>query len=369
MSYKKIVTKIDELRMIVSSWSSDAKPASLEMDMALDRVKSIYEMLRFPVEEAEVEEECVATNVEEEHMIAPAQLVEGIVEEEYIVTGEVDSDVMSPTEVFTAESEATEVVEPEVETVVEEEVNVAVPEQFVGGIMEEEYIVTGEVDSDGEYSVEAVEEEAVADEDMVDSGDMYIELVNLSPIIDPILSTESVEVEPVEVEPAEVEPVEEKLADIESVDIEQEHKRNRLNRILSLYEDGDVGVDDDDTIEPKSEFEVAVPEEESDEEESEEEEIASIPVPLSVVRPVVEFHKAQSVENPLEDLLSFNDRLLLTYELFSGNESQLIETLQVLDTQPTLDDAMIYIAENYSWSGDNDGAQLLMSLLQNHYQS
>ncbi len=67
--------------------------------------------------------------------------------------------------------------------------------------------------------------------------------------------------------------------------------------------------------------------------------------------------------------LGINDRLLLLQELFGGDDELLVKTLEVLSMQPTIDDAMIYIAENHSWSGDNEGAQLLMSLLQTRYQS
>ncbi|MFR9616549.1 MAG: hypothetical protein SNG73_02290, partial [Rikenellaceae bacterium] len=60
MGYKSILTKIDELREIVSSWRDGEEPALLDKDMALERVKSIYEMLRFPVAEVEVEPEVAA---------------------------------------------------------------------------------------------------------------------------------------------------------------------------------------------------------------------------------------------------------------------------------------------------------------------
>ncbi len=59
MGVRKLLVNIDELRELVGNWRDCEKPAQVEMDMALDRVKRIYEMLRFP-EVADAVEECEA---------------------------------------------------------------------------------------------------------------------------------------------------------------------------------------------------------------------------------------------------------------------------------------------------------------------
>ncbi len=274
MSYKSIINKIDELRTIVGSWSDRAEPASLEMDMALDRVKCIYEMLRFPAEEQQ-------------------EVVEEVIEEE------IQEEIQQPTQEIAPEIEITQP-EPTEEEVVEDEKEVVV---------------------------------GVDDDDDEEEEEMHIDLVNVTPSSDK--STE---------------------------EDEKELKKNRLNKILSLYES-------DEEIEEEEKEEEVV--EEAQEEKAVTTQtitIERVTVETTVAEPVViEAPAEQEVENPLFDLICLNDRLLLSHELFSGDEAQLIEALHALDLQPTLDDAMIYIAENYSWSGDNEGAQLLMSLLQNRY--
>lgn len=226
--------KIDELRELVAGWQDGASSSVLERDMALERVKKIYEMLRFP--EAELEAETV---------------------------------------------------EPEVE-VVELEVE---PEPIV---------------------VEAVAE--------------YVE------------------------EPTQPE----------------SEKQERLRKIMSLY-------DDDLPEEPVvEELEEAI--------EEIVEEIVVEAVVEAVVEEIIEEAVEAVVEEAIEDLpepnpnlptiaelLGFNDMLVMSNDLFGGDMSALKESLARIEREPTLDDAIFYIAQNYSWSGDSEGAKLLFVTLQSRY--
>ncbi len=281
MSYKKVLTNIDELRTLVAGWREGVKPAQIEMDMALDRVKSIYEMLRFPCEEVEEE-----------------------IEEEVAV--------------------------------------VAVPEVVLADVIEEVAPVAAEEVSEVAAEVESVVEEAIE---------------------------EKIE------EVAEKEPTQTELKTDDAA------KRERLRKIYSLYEDDEPAQSEVEIVEEVVVAEAVVADvvaEEVPETVAEEvsETVVSEAVPAEatiedeeVVKEVAEI-VSPSVKlsfTPISSILGLNDRILLAQDLFEGDIDALTEALEMLDKQPTIDDAMIYIAENYRWSGDSEGAKLLVSLLQNRY--
>ncbi len=289
MGYKSVLAKIDELRTLVGSWESD--PAAIEMDMALERVKSIYEMLRFPVDEPQSEEpqaECLA--------------VEPIAEE---AAEEAEASIAEPIEDVVAE-------EPIVE---------------------------------------------VEDEEEEDDDEIHLELVNVTQIVDEVLeSGDTLVVD----EPERV------------VSQDASKKRERLSRILSLYEEH---IEEEQHIEeveeqPQPQVEEPAIEPQAEPQTESQEEQISESKPQETEPEQVQIEPQPQIEVIEVDLnLGLNDRLLLSQDLFDGDESAMMQALGLLYTQPTIDDAMIYIAENYSWSGDSEGAQLLMSLLENHYQN
>ncbi len=329
MGYKSVLTKIDELREIVASWRNGEEPALIEKDMALERVKSIYEMLRFPSEEMEK---------------AEAQVTE---------------------------AQATQTPQPEAEA---EE---AAPEVEVELIFEEE---SEDVCEDVCEDVEAVEKEE-------EEEDLSLDLINVTNI------------EGENSEDSDMIDRESFLRELEAV---SQKKRERLSKILSLYDDEmpesrDDSTEDqqqevaqeeqpttEDSVEPcteeSAEAEPSIePSVELNEEQSEddctEQTAEQQPTEQETPEPPIQSEEAEPQTIVIESSISItstlgiNDRLLLLQELFGGDDELLVKTLEVLSMQPTIDDAMIYIAENHSWSGDNEGAQLLMSLLQTRYQS
>lgn len=69
----------------------------------------------------------------------------------------------------------------------------------------------------------------------------------------------------------------------------------------------------------------------------------------------------------LKDHIALNDRYLLRKELFGDSESDFHAAIEELDRMPSLDDCMIYIAENYSWNANSEAAKLLVDLLVRKY--
>ena len=73
---------------------------------------------------------------------------------------------------------------------------------------------------------------------------------------------------------------------------------------------------------------------------------------------------------PVTDLrkaIGLNDKFLLIRDLFDGDGEAYERAIEALNGFEDLDDCMIYIAENYAWNPNSDGAKLLMDLLERKF--
>lgn len=66
----------------------------------------------------------------------------------------------------------------------------------------------------------------------------------------------------------------------------------------------------------------------------------------------------------LQHSIGINDRFLLINELFGGNVALYEQTLARLNEFTSLDDAMIYIQENFDWNPNSEGTTFLVELLE-----
>ncbi len=174
---------------------------------------------------------------------------------------------------------------------------------------QEEEEVTEEIEEIEEEEIEEIEIEEV---------EAAVEEIAAEPVVE-------IELEP---EPeVEIEPEPEPKAEPETSEAEQ--KKIRIQKFMSLYKDE---AEEEVMVEPKEEK----------------------PAPKPTSRELL-------------DMLSLNDRLLLSNDLFDGDTSKMEQLMLVLGAMPTLDDALIYIAQRHKWRGDNEGAKLLFSLLKNKY--
>ena len=67
--------------------------------------------------------------------------------------------------------------------------------------------------------------------------------------------------------------------------------------------------------------------------------------------------------NSIRTSIGINDKFLLIRDLFGGDVDLYDRTIRELDSFADLDDAVIYIHDNFRWNPDSDGAKLLMDLL------
>lgn len=84
----------------------------------------------------------------------------------------------------------------------------------------------------------------------------------------------------------------------------------------------------------------------------------------TIVRP------RRSVGAPVSDLrhaIGINDKFLMIRDLFGGDGALFDATIAALNAQESLDDCMIYIAENFAWNPESESAKLVMELLERKF--
>lgn len=72
---------------------------------------------------------------------------------------------------------------------------------------------------------------------------------------------------------------------------------------------------------------------------------------------------AAATTTSLMKSVSINDKILLTRDLFAGNGALYEQAMEVLDSYESLDEAMLFIYDNFDWNPNSEGAKLLVDLL------
>lgn len=65
----------------------------------------------------------------------------------------------------------------------------------------------------------------------------------------------------------------------------------------------------------------------------------------------------------LHKVIQINDKFLLCRDLFDNNEALYGTTIDTLNKFESIEDAMLYIHDNFSWSPNSEGSKLIMELL------
>ncbi|HJC26893.1 MAG TPA: hypothetical protein H9760_04585 [Candidatus Alistipes stercoravium] len=79
-----------------------------------------------------------------------------------------------------------------------------------------------------------------------------------------------------------------------------------------------------------------------------------------------ELRRSESVAD-LHRAIGINDKFLMIRDLFGGDGEAFERAIEALNGFDNLDDCMIYVAENYAWNANSDGAKLLMELLERKF--
>ena len=181
-------------------------------------------------------------------------------------------------------------------------------------------------------------------EEVVESAPQPV--VEVEPIVEPIVE------EPVEAKPA-IEPVieeqqpivEEKpvIEEPKSVDSEVAALKTRKSAMYALYEEGATIPTLGDTFGEKRAL------------------ADTIAAPKGVA-------ESRYIES-LASAIGVADRFMLIRELFDNDEEAYRGAIEQLDTIGSFDDCVVYIAENFSWRANSEGAKYMMELLQRKYNA
>lgn len=433
MDLKTIRTELHKLTAIVDGWEPSGHIPALERDLALEKLRILYDAVRF-AEGASVAEAPVAE--EEPAAAVPVAIDLGAVlslDPEDGAGFESDSDA-APGSAFEAEPEPVEAFsgpEPESETGLElepepsemqemPETTVPEPEPVfeAGPAPEPEVESAPEPETEPAPVFVAEEPEPIAelDEPVEEPASA------LTPGADPVPAAEAAGEsvpEPVAAEkPQYIAPT---LFGLEEETVRHRHKQRV---IMSLYdtpapaekpaapEVADTRPEPVAAPEPKiepapAELERQQPEirgshesrpvaepvvaavapvqQPEPEEESEFEEIG-IAAPAGAVLGDVINHDVQTLADtiaphrgaaselrrgePVADLrraIGINDKFLLIRDLFGGDGEAYEQAVGTLNAFDDFDECMIYIAENYAWNPNSDGAKFMMELLERKF--
>lgn len=335
MNIDFIKSEIAKLSQLVASWSDDANISAIERDMALDKLKALYEHLRFGIEPIATED------THDTLPVAEAELPESEekdVEVEFLFAEEDDDE---PTEL-----------DAPVESESEEEVVLyEAPEE------EDDASITEESPAEPVIVSEPVAEETNKETSHNEDVTKTTPEEPQSPSIGNLFGTE---------EP-------------------KRHSRSKHIRMMSIYDNDESSVattskekdidiskifDFGVNLEPSEKNnDIATPTVTDSNETGRTLADAIAPNTTTLADTIAspaplgeEIHNSK-IES-LTDGVGINDKFLMIRDLFGGNESAYEKAIRDLDREESFDDCMIYIAENFEWNPDSEGARFIMKLLE-----
>ena len=388
MNIKLIKAEIEKLSLMLSSWEGEESVSAIERDIALDKLKKIYDLVRFDAEVAVAEP--IATPVAapvEEREEEPQQ--ESDVEVELIFADEEDFLSTLPEAVEEEDAEA----EPSlVEEILASAMAVApsnAPAEIVPEIIEaqielpEVEVTTPEMEPTPEPAIEPEPTpEPVAEESVMTPEPQQEE-------------------KPAEEKPIEEKPVEEKPAKREEprslnslfgMEEVQRRPRTKHQRMMSIYNDNEPAPEKVVDISKIFDMDVDAPKPITSKSAEPKTAPAPKPTPKAAPTPVEEERRvtiadaiaattqtlADTIVAPnalaeeinhskiasLRDGIGLNDKFLMIRDLFDGDDEAYDEAITALDSLESMDDCMIHIIENYAWNPDTEGSKFIMQLLE-----
>ncbi len=269
------------------------------------------------------------------------------------------------------------------------------------GVASQEEDAEPEIEVERIFAEEEEPEEEVEEEMNEEEGEAFPKEEDLPCAMYGCPPAEFEEVQQVEIEEEEENDVEEDLVPEEPAEEEGESVQEEIDHeaVLSLYDDDDddeeveqlpeepieePAIEDDIVVvsEPEIEekIEEVVEEEEVPEEEPTKEEVVAEEAPAQVVlgdvlsgeqttladnlaEQTIDVATVASASMSLRSAIGINDKYILLRDLFAGDSDYYERAIDRLDEFDSLDEAMLYIYDNFHWNPNSEGARLLMELL------
>lgn len=368
MNWNEISRQLRLMQAIVEEAESSGKMSDLERDLLLETLRKCYTEVRFAEEvEPVAAAAAVAAAVASESVVEEVAVEEVAEEQPAEIAAEepaeVQEEIVEEEETIESEPEA-EPAEESVEEPVEEPAEEPAEEEFFTSVRHK-------LDRKTIHSL--YYDDAPAESAQEVNEDLYAA---------PVEETEKVvfEISDEEVAEDEIEEVAEESAEDEVVvyqDDEEEYEEEEP--AASIFEITDTESDEEVDELPFAFREV-------DEEVAEEvaPTIGDAAPPVTVLGDVVGAERTTIADSiaPAEDVASvigsrqlsslrsaigLNDKFLLIRDLFGGDNAAYEAAIDGLDGCQNLDDAMLYIFDNFEWNGESDGAQLLTELLSRRF--
>lgn len=358
MNIELIKREFEKLSTLIASWNEGESVSAIERQLALDKLTSLYELVRFGGDVAPAEQTApaaVATAtvpaVELENEPAEEESDEQEVEVEFIFAEDDDE-------------------ENEVEEEVAEPVAIPTPEPTPT-------VVAPEPEPEPEPTPEPVVEPEPTPEPVVATPEP--EPVAPAPVVEPTPAPEPA--------PQPQKPRKPSMESLFGSDEIQRKPRSKHQRMMSIYADPQpkqekvVDISKIFDLDDADDFEISVSPAPAKREQSVASTVNDLssndtPILADAITPKTTL--ADTIAAPaalaeeltaartrsLRQAIGINDKFLMTRDLFDGDEDAYAEAIAELDECETLDDCMIYIAENYEWNPDSEGAKFIMQLLE-----
>lgn len=360
MNWSEIGRQLKLMEAIVDEAQHSGDMSDLERDLLLETLRKCYAAVRY----SEIE---VSQSVQPEVVAAAAAMAEvaeeKIAEVEEEVVPEVEEEI-APEEPVVAEEE-----------IVEEEVAEVAP-------AEEEKPAVEEVVTTVRHKLDRQTIRSLYDDDAPAS------VATFEPVAE--VAEPEVAVAPAEEEAAPVFEITEDDADedgevVYMADDEEEEEIAEEETAPSIFEITDEEEYDEEAEEEIEELPFSFREVEEESSEEVAPTIADAAQPVTVLGDVVGAERTTIADSitPKEDVASvigssqlsslrsaigLNDKFLLIRDLFGGDNGAYEAAIDGLDSCQSLDDAMLYIFDNFAWDSECDGAKLLTELLSRRFQ-
>ena len=370
MNIELIKREFERLSTLIASWNEGESVSAIERQLALDKLTSLYELVRFGGDVAPAEQTAPAAvaavpAVEPENEPAEEESDEQEVEVEFIFAEDDDE-------------------ENEVEEEVAEPVAIPTPEPIPAVVIPEpKSEPTPAPQLMPEPTPEPlVEPEPIPEPEVVTPAP---EPVAPAPVVEP---TPAPAPEPApQPQPQPQKPRKPSMESLFGSDEIQRKPRSKHQRMMSIYNDPQpkqekvVDISKIFDLDDADDFEISVSPAPAKREQSVASTVNDLssndtPILADAITPKTTL--ADTIAAPaalaeeltaartrsLRQAIGINDKFLMTRDLFDGDEDAYAEAIAELDECETLDDCMIYIAENYEWNPDSEGAKFIMQLLE-----
>ena len=386
MNIEKIKSEFERLSQIISAWNDNEPVAAIERDLALDKLLKIYDLVRFAECECENEKAAEVAAPVAVPTAAPAAEPEPVIEENKAEESDVEVEF-----IFADDQEEFEVIDPAEE---------AEQSQSAGEILSATVASFIAAEKSEPEPVVAPEPETVVEPEPI---------VIPEPVTEPEPEPVVVEVAPQPEPEAEPEPAPapkptpkpaRPMNNLFGADEPRRQPRNKHQRMMSIYNDNESRPEK--VVDISKIFDL-----EADEPAPAAKPAAPAPKPAPAPRPATPRHEEpkQSATAPIDmepattlgDVMAqntqtladtiaaptalgeeishqgirslrqgigLNDKFLMIRDLFDGDADAYNETIDALDSFDDFDDCLIYIAENFAWNADSEGAKFIMQLLE-----